>query len=109
MRILGTILLTVVTGVLLTTPAGSGRTGRCDPAVSGELDRLQVDPAGIAGISYQVRTHENSRGDTYVDRILAWVDLRSCVGKLVIELSPRCRVKQAFTTHACAVPGVAAY
>lgn len=110
MRILGTILLTVVTGVLLAAPAGAtGRVSRCDPAVSGELDRLQVDPATVAGISYQVRTHENSRGDTYVDRILAWVDLQSCVGKLVIELSPRCRVKQAFTTHACTVPGVAAY
>ena len=47
--------------------------------------------------------------DTYVDRMLVWVDLQSCTGKLVIELTPRCRVKQAFTTESCVVPGLAAY
>lgn len=110
MRIYRTILLAAFTGALLTAPTGAfGRDNRCDPVVRGELDRLQVDPATVGAISYQVRTHENSRGDTYVDRMLAWVDLQNCVGKLVIELSPRCRVKQAYTTDSCTVPGLAAY
>lgn len=96
--------------VALAAPAdAAGRRDRCEPAVNGEIERLRVDTGDIGGISYQVRTHETNRGNTRTDRILAWVDLKSCTGKLVIELSPNCRVKQAYTTFACSVPGVPAY
>ncbi len=95
-------------GMAATAEAAS-RGGRCDPVVQEELDRLQVDPATVGAISYQIRTHENSRGHSRVNRVLAWVDLQSCTGKLVIELSARCRVKQAYTTDSCTVSGLAAY
>lgn len=100
----------VALAITLATPAdAAGRGSRCEPAVQGELDRLQVDRDAVGAISYQVRSHENRRGNSSVDRVLAWVDLQNCTGKLVIELSPRCRVKQAYTTNSCAVTGVPAY
>ena len=109
MRISASIVSAAFAAALAANAAAAGRASHCEPAVQAALDGLQIDPADIAGISYQVRTHENRRGDTYVDRLLAWVDLRNCVGRLVVELSPACRVKQAFTIASCAVPGLTAY
>lgn len=111
MRISETIALAALAGtIVLAAPSkADGRGSRCEPSVNGEIDRLQVDPATVGATSYQVRTHVNRRDQTRTDRILAWVDLESCTGKLVIELSPRCRVKQAYTTGACTVPGLSNY
>lgn len=93
--------------IVLATPSNAaGRRERCEPVVSTEIDRLDVDPAIVGDTYIQVRNREDSRGDTRTTAILAWVDLETCVGKLVIELSPSCRVRQAYTTCTCILPGL---
>ena len=84
------------------TPAEAART-YCEATVSERLDRLNVDPADVLGIFYHVQrgTGRNDR----VFRILAWVSLQSCRGKLVIDMSPTCRVRQVYGRGECSLGG----
>ena len=49
-----------------------------------------------------VSTTENSRVVEYN----AWVDLKSCRGKMVVRLYRNCRVIAVYTRDECRVPGV---
>ncbi len=95
---------------LLAMPAlASGRHDRCEPAVDEEISRLPVDPERVGAISLQVRSYNNRQDNTRVSGILGWVELRDCRGRLVVDMTPRCRVKQSYTTGSCTVPGVPAF
>lgn len=95
---------------LLTAPAeASGHRGRCLPVIEGELERLQVAPDRIGNISQQVRRYHSRDDSSRVQGVLGWVALNDCAGRLVIDMSPRCRVKQSYTTGACSVAGVPSY
>ncbi len=48
----------------------------------------------------------NGEDNSRVTKVLGWVDLADCQGYLVVDMTPRCRVRQVFTEGACAVPGV---
>ena len=85
------------------TPAEAART-YCEATVSERLDRLNVDPADVLGIFYDVQRHIGRKNDR-VFRILAWVSLRSCRGKLVIDMSPTCRVRQVYGRGECSLGG----
>lgn len=109
MHQLTTIALAAVAGAfLLATPAHAQRQKeRCEDAVAAEIARLQVDPGRIGSISY--RAQKSGGGDDgreRTSRILAWIDLNDCTGQLVMDLSPRCVFKQAYTTDECIVDGV---
>ena len=80
----------------------------CEKTVAAELERLQVAPERIEGIVYQRRIR-TSRNGAHVVGYEAWVDLAGCQGSLVIDMSRRCRVKQAYTRGDCRVTGVPAY
>ena len=109
-RISMTALAALAAAILLTAPAeAASRHNRCEPEVQGELARLQVDPARVGDISYQVRRYSNRNDNSRVQGILGWVDLTDCAGRLVVDMSPRCRVKQTYTRGACTIPGVPAY
>lgn len=101
---------TVLAAALLSAPShASGRHDRCEPAVEDELARLQVGPDRVGAISLQVRRHNNRQDNTRVQGVLGWVELRDCAGRLVVDMTPRCRVKQSYTTGACTVQGVPAF
>lgn len=104
-----TALAALAAAAMLTAPAEASRHNRCEPSVEAELSRLQVDPARVSGVSYQTRRYSNRNDNTRVQGILGWVGFSDCVGRLVVDMTPRCRVKQSYTTGACTVPGVPAY
>ena len=110
-RIRSTVALAALAAATLSAlPAhASGRHDRCEPAVEEELGRLQVDPGRVGGISLQVRSYNNREDNTRVSGILGWVDLTDCTGRLVVDMTPRCRVKQSYTTGSCTVSGVPAF
>ena len=85
------------------TPAEAART-YCEATVSERLDRLNVDPADVRGIFYDVQ-RQAGRDNDRVFRILAWVSLRSCRGKLVIDMSPTCRIRQVYGRGECSLGG----
>ena len=111
MKTAATAVLTALTAItMLAGPAqAAGRYDRCEPVVESELERLQVDPGRVGGISLQVRTYNNREDDSRVQGILGWVDLNDCAGRLVVDMTPQCRVKQTYTTGACSIPGVPSY
>ncbi len=97
------------TAVLAAPAEASSRYDRCEPVVENELTRLQIDPGRVGDISLQVRSYNNRNDDTRVQGILGWVNLNDCTGRLVVDMSRHCRVKQSYTTGSCTVPGVPAY
>ena len=110
-RIIPTLTVAALAAATLAAdPAqASGRYDRCEPVVEQELSRLQVDPARIGDISLQVRSYNNREDNTRITGILGWVELRDCAGRLVVDMTPRCRVRQSYTRGACTVPGVPAF
>ncbi len=84
------------------TPAKANQT-YCEATVSERLDLLNVDPSDVSGIFYDAicKTGRNNG----VRRILAWVSLRSCKGRLVIELDRHCRVRQVYGRGECSLGG----
>ena len=76
----------------------------CEATVAERLDRLNVEPSDIRGISY-VPKRRQSRDDHRVVGFVAWVSLRSCRGSLVIEMSRHCRIRQVYGRGACDLGG----
>ena len=106
-RFQATALAAIAATLATQAPAEAGSRGeRCEPTVQEQLTQLQLSPDQVGGISYQVKRY-TSRNDTdRVTGILAWIELQGCNGKLVIDMSSRCRFKQAYTTDECTVEGL---
>ena len=111
MRTISIAILTALAAATLPAAPSqaSGRVDRCTPAVEEELSRLQVGADRVGAISLQIRSHNDRDDDTRVIGVLGWVELTDCRGRLVVDMTPRCRVKQSYTTGACSVPGVPAF
>ena len=77
----------------------------CEAMVAERLDHLNVEPSDIRGISYTHKRGGNRDGDGRVKGILAWVSLKSCRGSLVIDMSPRCQVRQIYGRSECDLGG----
>lgn len=84
-------------------PADAART-YCEATVHQSLDSLGVSPSDIREISYDVQ-RSNGRNSDRVISILAWVSLQSCRGNVVVDLTPRCRVRQVYSRGACDLGG----
>ncbi len=95
----------VVLGIfLLSTQAAeaAGLEDYCVPQVGESLDLLKIAPSDIAEITYEAQRHPG-RDDDQIVRILAWVNLHSCKGYVVIDLSPQCTFRQAYGRGECKV------
>ena len=90
--------------VLLSAMSAEAAQTYCEATVSARLGRLNVDPADIRGIFYDVQ-RQGGRDNDRVRRILAWVSLQSCKGRLVIEMDRHCRVRQVYGRGACDLGG----
>ena len=103
-------VMTFAGAILLPAAAGAADRGsRCEEATRAEIGKLPIDPARVGAISYKAQRYSNRDGNTSVTRILAWVDLVDCTGKLVIDLTPGCGFKQAYTTDECTVEGLSSW
>lgn len=90
--------------VLLSAMSAEAAQTYCEATVSERLDRLNVAPADIRGIYFEAQRHVGRNNDR-VFRILAWVNLRSCKGYLVVDMSPTCRVRQVYGRGGCNLGG----
>ena len=76
----------------------------CEAAVAERLERLNVEPSDIRGISY-VQERGGGQDGGRVVGFSAWVSLKSCRGSLVIDMSRQCRVRQVYGRGACDLGG----
>ena len=72
----------------------------CGPTVTERLNHLKVDPADVRKIDWVEVI--KPRTDDYVERIDAWVSLRSCEGHVVMEITIHCYVRQIYGRGECA-------
>jgi len=106
-RFRATAFAAIAAAVATQVPAEAANRGdRCAPVVQEQLAQLQLSPDQVGAISYQVKRYTSRNDSDRVTGILAWVELQGCIGKLVIEMSSRCRFKQAYTTDECSVEGL---
>ncbi len=78
----------------------AGPPGYCEVEVRERLEFLKVDLSDIREIIYEAQRHP-SRDDDQIVRILAWVNLHSCEGYVVIDLSQQCTVRQTYGRGGC--------
>ncbi len=93
------LVLTAAIALGLTAMPAKADHG-CKPTVTERLNRLQVDPADVRKIDWVEKIKPKT--DDYVERIDAWVSLRSCEGHVVIEITPHCYVRQVYGKGECA-------
>ncbi len=77
---------------------------QCAPVVIKQLNHLGIKSERVEEIIYanSMSGGENAR----IVAIHAWVQLRSCNGYLIIEMTPSCRIFQTYTRKECRVQGV---
>ncbi len=73
----------------------------CEPTATERLNRLKVDRSDVRKIEW-VEIHKGMGGDVVIERIDAWVSLRSCEGHVVMEITPNCYVRQIWGKGECA-------
>ncbi len=73
----------------------------CEPTATERLNRLKVDRSDVRKIDW-VEIHKGMGGDVVIARIDAWVSLRSCEGRVVMEITPNCYVRQIWGKGECA-------
>ncbi len=100
------LLVLVIAAAATAVQAGDGRTDRCAAVVAGEIERLGLAESRIADIAYSRHSYNNRQDNRRVTRVQGWVDLADCEGYLVIDMTPRCRVRQVFTQGTCTMAGV---
>jgi len=89
--------------ILPVPPTEAARSQKyCEPQVNQQLALLKVDPSDIAEITYEARRRPG-RDDDQIVRILAWVNLHSCKGYVVIDLSPLCTFRQVYGRGECKI------
>ena len=94
------LIIVLITGQLalaLLTAMPARADHDCEPTSTERLNRLKVDPSDVRKIDW-VEMIRN-RG---VERIDAWVSLRSCKGHVVIQMTPHCSVRQIYGRGECA-------
>jgi hypothetical protein len=80
----------------------AGPEDYCVPQVGESLDLLRIDPSDIQEITYEANRHPG-RDDDKIVRILAWINLYSCKGYVIIDMSAQCTVRQIYGRGGCKV------
>lgn len=83
-------------------------SARCEAEVNGHLAELGIDASNVRRIHY-LAERAGGRSSRPASGAKARVSLLSCKGTVVIHLSNTCRIKQAYTRGACAVPDLKQY
>lgn len=97
------VMIGLALGLMIGAPAAAARD-HCKAAVAERLERLNVEPSDIRGISYVVE-RGGGRDSSRVVGISAWVSLLSCKGNLVVDMSRHCRIRQVYGRGECDLGG----
>ncbi len=85
------------------TAEAAGSRKFCEAVVGERLDLLKVDPSDIRGITYDAQY--SGRDNRRLVRLLAWVELHSCKGYVIVDLTKRCRVREVYGRGECNLGG----
>ncbi len=95
----------VLLALSLTIGSGGSAERQCGQQVEQELARLGLGPDQVRSISFLEVTKGGRSGRAAIG-YEAFVNLKSCRGALVIDMTTSCRVRQRYTRHECHLPGL---
>ncbi len=98
------IAFVLAAGLLTATPAIADQRP-CKTVAAKHLETLGIDSEDVTDIA-MIRILNNPEFGT-IRELQAWATLLSCPGNVVINLTPRCRVKDAYTRGGCRVENIA--
>ncbi len=97
------IAFVLAAGLTATTPA-LAETEPCQTVAAKRLEGLGIAAAEVKNISMIQIVNNPEFG--MITEWQAWATLLSCPGNVVIKLTPRCRVKEAYTRGGCRVENI---
>ena len=95
----------VLLALSLTIGSGGPAERACGQQVEQELASLGLGQDEVRSIAYLEVTKGGRSGRATVG-YQAFVNLKSCRGELVIDMTPSCLVRQRYGRHECHLPGV---
>ncbi len=99
-----TMIAFVLTAGLPATAPALADTEPCQTVAAKRLESLGIAATEVKDIS-MIRILNNPEFGT-TRELQAWATLLSCPGNVVIKLTPRCRVKEAYTRGDCRVENI---
>ena len=106
LALLSGIGLALAAGLPATAPALAD-TGPCETVAAERLEGLGIAATEVKDIS-MIEVVDNPEFGT-TSEWQAWAKLQSCPGNVVIKMTPRCRVKDAYTRGGCHIDNIANY
>ena len=98
--------LVLAVGLPASAPALAD-TGPCKTAAAKQLQELGIATTEVKDIS-MIEVLDNPEFGT-TSEWQAWTKLQSCPGTVVVKMTPRCRVKDAYTRGDCRFENIAHY
>lgn len=96
-----TVALLAFSGLAMAAPHS------CDKQTNAKLAQL-----GVAASQIKTKSFIEVRDGSVADRLQgyeAWIELDSCQGNLVLEMSPECEIQETYTKGACKIEGLKSY
>jgi hypothetical protein len=91
-------------GLMILAP-GEAAGSHCQAQVIKHLDLLKVEPSDIREIMYVAALGGERSDDRREASDMAWVELRSCQGSVIVGMTRSCRVRQVFGRGECDLGG----
>ena len=95
--------------LIVTVALGLGATAKaaipppaCKPVVEAELAKRGIDKSDIRAVSVE-ENRGGGEGGGFLIGYSAWVQLKSCKGAIVVDLSTECDLEQTYAQGACKV------
>jgi len=82
---------------------------RCSDTVADHLAELPLAPGDVKSVRILERVNISDDLGPEIFGVDAWVRLNSCSGWLVINMTPKCYIRQTYTRGDCRVDGVPSY
>lgn len=82
---------------------------RCAGVVDDHLAELPLAPGDVKSVRIIERTNIAEDFGPEIFGVDAWVRLHSCSGWLVINMTPKCYIRQTYTRGDCRVEGLSNY
>ncbi len=102
--VVGCALIAVNAAISTITAPAEATDFSCKATATERLNRLNVEPSDIRKISC-IEVHSGDRDGDEVAGVSAWVSLRSCTGKIVIDMARHGRVRQVYGRGECNLGG----
>lgn len=103
------LAMALLTACLLPSGLQAAESTRCTDEIQEHLEELPLAEGEVRSVRIIERTNIADDFGPEIFGVDAWVRLKSCSGWLVINMTPKCYVRQSYTRGDCRVEGLPNY